>query len=285
MAHESEFLARIDDLFARGEISRVEKLVDSGSSRMPADASLMEEARAIVCLDGQAAFRGERGEIRLKAGEGLFVSGRCWVRAQPRQPYASMGVVFYANATRFYLMRGEAGRANAGRPVETCVVPAGLPEDERALVRLLARAEGAAADARFDRNAFECLLLAARALLAAPPAEPPGKAHFMWQAACHYLADNLHRPIGRKEVARELRVHPNHLSRLFAEFGRESFSEHLQTLRLERARLLLSDPRLNVAEVARLCGFGSANYFTRVCRRAWGRTPTRARRAGAGPTL
>lgn len=274
MPGDREFIEKIDAILAGGGVERVEGLNDAGSTRMLADASLMIAPRMIVCLEGLAVFRGERGEIRLPAGSGIFVGARCWVRAQPRQAYVSMGIVFYGGATRFYLMRG-----GVSRPVETCVVPAALGEDERALCRLLSRTEAVAHDDRFRRNAFECLLLASRALLESPPGAAPGKAQFMWEAACHYLADNLHRPIGRKEVARELRVHPNHLSRLFAEFGRESFSEHLLTLRLERARLLLSDPRLNIAEVARLCGFTSPNYFARVCRKAWGRTPTRARRS------
>lgn len=277
MTAESDFISRIDYVFEQGGVAGVEILTDAGSSRMPPDASLMVEPRLIVCLEGEAAFRVERGEVTLKSGDGLFVNGRCWVRARPRAPYVSMGVVFYGDATRFYLMRESGKPGRIGRPVETCVVATGLGEEERALCRMLARSDELVHRARFSRNAFECLMLAARAMLGARPASAAGKAHFMWQAACHYLADNLHRPISRKEVARELRVHPNHLSRLFAGFGRESFSAHLEKLRLERARLLLSDPRLNVAEVARLCGFSSANYFARVCRKTWGRTPTRAR--------
>ena len=147
------------------------------------------------------------------------------------------------------------------------------------MTRLLAGAPPSAGADRFFLSAGECLLIAARELLALPPpAEAASKARFTWQAAADFMAENLQRPLSRKDVARYLRVHPNHLSRLFAEFSDEPFSVYLQNRRLERARLLLADPRLDIAEVARLCGFSSANYFIRVFRQRTGRTPTHARR-------
>jgi AraC-like DNA-binding protein len=193
-----------------------------------------------------------------------------------------MGVVFYTGKTRVYLMRSAAARD--GRPREpsvTAIVPDDGGEENRALLRVLEGREPGAAAGRYERNAFECLLIAVRDLLARPPETgAPGKARYTWEAACDFLVENLHRPVSRKDVARHLGVHPNHLSRLFAEFGSGTFSEFIQARRLDRARLLMADPRLNFAEVARLSGFSSANYFTRVFRAQTGRTPTRARSAG-----
>jgi len=280
------FLDRLDGVMAAGGVRQVARAVEPGHAGMPRDASLMEQARLILCLEGGVDFELKqadgRGAARLVRTDGLFAAPGRWIRARAREPYVSMGMVLYPDATRFYLMRGRPSRdGHPGTPVETHVVPAGVGEEGRALVRLLAGPPPAAEAERFFHHAFECLLVLARELLARP-AEPAagGKARFTWQSACDYMLEHLHRPLSRKDVARHLGVHPNHLSRLFTEFGRESFGEFLLARRLERARLLLEDPRLNVAEVARLSGFGSANYFTRMFRARTGRTPTGERRKG-----
>ncbi len=279
-----QFIARLDGILAAGGVSTIKRAVEAGHTGMPPDASLMDQPRLIVCLEGRANFSFEQSsgavEVGLPARAGLFVAPGHWVKAQPHRPYVSMGVVFYPRATRFYLIQARPARNRPlpAEPSETCTVPIGLSEEGRALCRLLAGSPPAVAAERFFRNAGECLLVAARGLLAEPPAENvAGKARFTWQAACDFMADNLHRPLSRKDVARYLRVHPNHVSRLFAEHSREPFAVFLQNQRLARARLLLTDPRLNVAEVARLSGFGSASYFIRLFRTRHRLTPTRMR--------
>jgi len=282
----SSFAARLGGVFAGGGVEAVARAVEAGHTGMPREASLMEQPRLIVCLEGRAGFEVKRGEVvttvTLAPRDGLFIAPGRWVRARVREPYVSMGVVFYAATTRFYLMRGRPERdGHPGTPVETHIVPAGIGDEGRALARLLAGPVPVLAGERLFHHAFECLLLLSRELLARPAAEAAGgKARFTWQAACAFMLEHLHRPLSRKDVARYLSIHPNHLSRLFAEFGGEPFAEFLLARRLERARLLMADPRLNIAEVARLSGFASANYFSRVFRGRTGRTPTHARRAG-----
>lgn len=281
------FAARLEGVFAGGGVGAVARAVEAGHTGMPREASLMEQPRMIVCLEGRAGFEVKHGEgcatVTLAPRDGLFIAPGRWVRARVREPYVSMGVVFYAATTRFYLMRGRPGRdGHPGTPVETYLVPAGIGEEGRALARLLAGPVPVLEGERFSHHAFECLLLLARELLARPAEEEAGgKARFTWQAACDFMLEHLHRPLSRKDVARHLGIHPNHLSRLFAEFGGEPFAGFLLARRLERARLLMEDPRLNIAEVARLSGFASANYFSRVFRGRTGRTPTHARRGGA----
>ena len=284
MEPTERFLALIDGLFAAGGVARVHRAIEAGHSGMPRDASLMEQPRLIVCLEGSVAFQrktaGSLDEVQLNPGEGLFVGPGRWVRSRPCQTYASVGVVFYASSTRFYRMQGKPSRDwRPGGPVETCVARTGIGEEARALVRLLMQPPPAIAPEQYFHHAFECLLISARELLATPAeASAMGKARFTWYAACEYITHNLQRPLSRKDVARHVGVHPNHLSRLFAEFNQEPFSAYLQSQRLVRARLLMEDPKLNVSEIARLSGFASGNYFARVFRERSGRTPTVARR-------
>lgn len=278
----ARFVARIDRVLASGGVTRVLRADQAGHAGMPRNASLMEQPRLIVALEGRVEFERKDGERRgsaiLSERDVLFVTPGRWVRARARESYASMGIVFYAEATRFYLMRSNpTDDGHPGVPVEGYVRPEGIGEEGRALTRLLAGSPPASAE-QFFRSAAECLLVLARELLVRPTEQVTGgKAWFTWQAACDYMLEHLHRPLSRKDVARYLDVHPNHLSRLFTEFGSMTFGEFLLDRRLERARLLLEDPRLNIAEVARLAGFSSANYFTRVFRSRTGRTPTRER--------
>jgi AraC-like DNA-binding protein len=275
----AQFLQRSDSILRAGGLLRLIRADEAGHAGMPRDASLMEHARLIVALEGKVEFERRRGGHRvvepLAPREGLFVVPGRWVRARAWEPYTSMGIVFYRDMTRFYLMQGKPARdGHPGSPVETHVVPAGLSEDGRALVRLLTAPAPHGAE-RFFRNVAECLLTLSRELLAGPAVGlEGGKARSSWQAACDFVMENLHRPLTRKEVARHLGMHPNHVSRLFAQFGQAGFSEYLTARRLERARLLLADPRMHVSEVARLSGFASASYFARVHRARTGRPPT-----------
>lgn len=58
---------------------------------------------------------------------------------------------------------------------------------------------------------------------------------------------------------------------------------HIRTLRLERARALLSDPSLGVLDIAAACGFREPSTFLRAFRRAYGLTPSEHRHARAAP--
>lgn len=269
MEQPLRFAEMADRVLAAGGIVALRRAVAPGHDRMPRDASLIEQARLIVCLEGRIGFGmmgvEGTGEVTLNPRDGLFVAPGRWVRARARTSYVSMGMVFYAESTRFYLMRSRSAcDGQPGTPVETYIVPAGLGEDGLMLIRMLSGPGPAVAAERYFHHASECLLIVARELLARPFAAPAGsKARFTWQAACDFMLEHIHRPLSRKDVARHLGVHPNHVSRLFADFGSESFGGCLRTRRLERARLLLADPKLNISEVARLSGFGSANYFSR----------------------
>lgn len=285
MSSSFDYPGQIDRVFAEGGVGRVERAAVPGHAGISREASILQHPRLMVCVEGQAVYElnSIRGAVRVTLGprDGLFVAPGRWVRARPVAPYALMGVVFYPGSTRFYLMRGQTARVGRPiRPADNHVEPHGLSEDQRTLTRLLAgEAPPGADDERFFHHVFECLLMVARGVLMQERGAvvAGGKARFTWHAACDFIQENLQRPLSRKEVARHLGVHPNHLSRLFAEFGGETFSGYLQARRMERARLLLEEPRLNISEVARLSGFGSANYFTRVFRQQAGRSPTEER--------
>jgi two-component system response regulator YesN len=82
-------------------------------------------------------------------------------------------------------------------------------------------------------------------------------------------------------VADHLKVTPNYLSRLLKAASGRSFVNFLCHLRMEKAKVLLEDPRLRIAEVAERVGYRDQNYFCRHFKTVTGKTP-KGWRQGAG---
>lgn len=82
-------------------------------------------------------------------------------------------------------------------------------------------------------------------------------------------------------VADHLRVTPNYLSRLLKASSGRSFVNFLCHLRMEKAKVLLDDPRLRIAEVAERVGYRDQNYFCRHFKTVTGKTPKLWRRGDA----
>lgn len=92
-----------------------------------------------------------------------------------------------------------------------------------------------------------------------------------------YLEQHLAEPITLDGMAAALRVSPFYLSHVFSEQSDFSLFAFLTALRMNQARVLLQEGRLNVAEIARAVGYDDANYFAKVFRRHCGAPPTRWR--------
>ncbi len=96
--------------------------------------------------------------------------------------------------------------------------------------------------------------------------------------ACEFLRERLHHAdCDRHLLAQWLGCHPNHCSRLFRRHCGLSLGDWLQRERLRRACCLLAGSEHSVAEIAQLCGLGSATWFIRCFRRTLGTTPARWR--------
>jgi two-component system response regulator YesN len=78
------------------------------------------------------------------------------------------------------------------------------------------------------------------------------------------------------KLAKEiLYANANYLGRVFKRVYRQTFSQALQSLRMERAARLLETETLTVSEVARRTGFGhNTQYFAQVFRSFFGHTPS-----------
>jgi AraC-like DNA-binding protein len=105
-------------------------------------------------------------------------------------------------------------------------------------------------------------------------AETRGREVVGWIA--RHLDDNLGADISLTEIAREVGMSGRHVHRLFLRHVGKSLHDYLLERRLEKARALLSQKsrKLQVKEIAFMCGFNSVAYFSNSFRKAYGVAPS-----------
>jgi AraC-like DNA-binding protein len=95
------------------------------------------------------------------------------------------------------------------------------------------------------------------------------------------VARHYSHPLTLELLARTLASSPRQLQRVYARFGGSGFRTDLAERRMAAAaELLVSQPSIPVAEVARLVGYSQAPHFARAFRRRYGTTPSSFRAAG-----
>lgn len=88
------------------------------------------------------------------------------------------------------------------------------------------------------------------------------------------VARHYRRALTLPAVASVLASSPRQLQRAYAQFGRHSFHEDLLERRMRAAAaLLIEQPAVAVADVARLVGYRHASHFARAFRRRYGMAP------------
>jgi transcriptional regulator GlxA family with amidase domain len=88
----------------------------------------------------------------------------------------------------------------------------------------------------------------------------------------------MNQHVGVEEMAQAAGVSPAHLRRLFMQTRNESPLQAINQLRLERARHLLRDTELAVAEIADIVGMSGPTVFCRWYKTATGHTPLEHRK-------
>jgi AraC family transcriptional regulator len=104
--------------------------------------------------------------------------------------------------------------------------------------------------------------------------------------AIEFMSDNCGRELSLPEIASAAFLSEFHFSRLFKKITGVTPHAYLASLRIERARRLLSESDLPITEVGAEVGYASQSHFTKIFREATGMTPKAFRdaaiRTGAG---
>lgn len=96
------------------------------------------------------------------------------------------------------------------------------------------------------------------------------------------VREQLSRPLSVEELAARYGMSRSHFSHHFRRVTGQSPAMHITETRLAEALRLMSDPTLNIAEIAARTGFADANHFGKVFRRRWGVSPGAFRRSRMG---
>lgn len=80
-----------------------------------------------------------------------------------------------------------------------------------------------------------------------------------------------------KQLCRELAISHSQLYRKFRSVSKKSLAEYFKSLRLRKAKTLLSTTSMNVTEVAFASGFKNLSYFSREFAHHFGRSPRKFR--------
>lgn len=95
----------------------------------------------------------------------------------------------------------------------------------------------------------------------------------------HYIKQYYTQEITSETICREFNCSRSHLSRLFNEQTKMSIRDYINTLRMESAKTLLRDTKLEIAEIASSVGFPEPNYFTSVFKKYTNLSPSAYRKA------
>lgn len=94
----------------------------------------------------------------------------------------------------------------------------------------------------------------------------------------NYIEDNLERDITLDDLCVVAEVSPQHLCRVFKEIMKMRPIEYASKKRIQRAKELLEDESLSIAEVSTLVGYPNPSYFGAVFKRYEYQSPTEYRK-------
>ncbi len=92
-----------------------------------------------------------------------------------------------------------------------------------------------------------------------------------------HIVENITDPLSVEDIADVVGLHPNYATNLFTKVMHISIQKFVTRMRLIRARSLLFDSNLAIANVAFQSGFSSQTQFYEHFRKAYGMTPSQMR--------
>ena len=152
------------------------------------------------------------------------------------------------------------------------ITTGGASAVQQLMLRLIARAGG---EELAQQTARMLLIDAGRqsqapyvsdALLARPR-------HSLSEKAQHFLLAELHRDIGVADLAQAVGTSDRSLLRHFRTHHGTTPQQHIQHLRVERAKALLETTHLSFEEIVERCGYSDAASFRRLFKRDTAMTP------------
>ncbi|TDG00509.1 response regulator [Paenibacillus piri] len=93
-----------------------------------------------------------------------------------------------------------------------------------------------------------------------------------------YIQNHYHQDITLQEIANHFYLSREYISRKFKQEFHVNLSDYLSNIRLEKAKLLLLNPHLKIAQVAAMVGYEDEKYFSKVFKKMCGCSPNEYRK-------
>lgn len=103
--------------------------------------------------------------------------------------------------------------------------------------------------------------------------EPSSNTQYLAKKAIEYLKANYTKDLTLKSVSEELFISTWYLSKLLKKETGNTFTDLLNSIRIEEAKGLLKDRRYKVYEIANLVGFTDIPYFTKLFKKITNLSP------------
>jgi len=97
------------------------------------------------------------------------------------------------------------------------------------------------------------------------------------QAVIDYIECHYEQDISLGDLAARFYLNASYLSQLFKSETRETFSNYVSKLRIEKAKKLLGDPHMKIQDISGLVGYGDPKYFGQLFKRMTGMLPSEYR--------
>ena len=98
-----------------------------------------------------------------------------------------------------------------------------------------------------------------------------------FRRALEIMMANIETPLSVDELAQRIGFSSRQIERIFARNGFEPPNRYYQKLRLNRARELIEQTKMHIAEIALACGYENQSHFGRSYKKVFGRSPKAVR--------
>jgi AraC-like DNA-binding protein len=277
--------------FLQRRLDRGEKDLKRIKMSRPGGAELRSPGRSFstspqICFQekGQIAFELPGETVVVSAGEVMLLPVRIPYREQPLgRGFLNLNVTFRSRSVSIHLGFLENGRICCG-PVDHF-----NSVDHVAAVRyveeMIEIIDGDILSRKLRGGLYVALLTRiiqglSLSSIAAPVDDE-------WIIRCKEIIDSSYcnSDFSVAFLARQLKCSPDHISRRFRAQTGCRIMEAVHRQRIDRALRLLSDSDMNVATIARTCGFSQPSYFNRIFKELVGTTPQEFRQGDRGAYL
>ncbi len=89
-----------------------------------------------------------------------------------------------------------------------------------------------------------------------------------------YIQENIYSSINVEDICQRFSLSRSSIQTLFAKNLNTSPKQYISDLKFAKAKQMIKESTYSISEIARICGFSSIHYFSRVFKEKYGVTPT-----------